>query len=243
MEKLKYLSVRIADQLHNDIKLNLSRYRSGDFLDMADGNGWSIELNSLTIDTDKLKDLEGTKGVDAEVKNSMLVWDALPGMTPSLACENRIWTRLTHIECLTYSRERWLNNSTDPSAIKSIQDHFFADSLTKCRDDNAVSRLWWNSYIAKRIFPDDQLSALNILLKKADIRSNLIERSWLVSRPNISSAIIKIMIKEAWLTDREENFRSFMKTINKYGGGILFESMNDSELYNFVSECMNRARN
>lgn len=238
---LKYLSEVVVEKLRGNIKTNLERYRHGDFLDMADNPDWSLPLK-LKADITPLQKLDSSGGGEAEISNSLIVWDVFKKLSPSLAGEGRLWARLTHVECLEYSRNRWVKGDSDESDIKSIQTHFFADSLTRYRDDNALSRLWWNAYISHLASPDNMEQALRQVLKKADIRSNFIERAWVVSRPKIAGAIVRAMISEPWITAQEQNYRDFMKSINKFGGGILFETMNDNEADSFVKKCCERAR-
>jgi len=240
-QKLKYLSEKVAIDLVNNIGQNVERYKSGNFDDLSSEYGWSVELQ-VNADLSALKDLDPGSGKDSEVKNSLLVWHALNELTPSLACENRIWARITHVEGFNYSKERWINTSSDETVIKSVRDHFFADTRTKWRDDNAISRLWWSAYIATLVSPIDQKTVLELILNKADTRSNFIERSQISSRPKLAAGIIRAMMNDVWITDKENNFRLFMKQINKYGGGILFEALNEFEIDEFVSQCVKVAK-
>lgn len=243
-EKLKYLSIDIVNELSNGVKNNLSRYKKGDFSDLSENNGWGIELKSVSLDTGILQDLEGASGAEVEFRNSNRVYGALKGMTPYLASEDRIWTRLTHVECLEYSRKRWLSEKDEDSPMtKKIKAHFFAGTLPKIRDDNAVSRLWWNAYISRICYPEDPELALKLIVSKADIRSNFVERSWITSRVKIAGGIIRAMNKNPWVIEKEENYRVFMKTINKYGGGKLFEIMSDYMIDEFMTNCYGKAQN
>lgn len=232
--KLKYLSEKVAADLLACIGMNIDRYRDGDFQDLVEEGGWSIELK-FEGDLDSLRNLVGETGSEAEINNSLLVWRALSHMTPSLARENRIWTRLTHVECLKYSRARWLKDKDIESAI---QTHFFADTQTKCRDDNAISRLWWNAYIAHQAMPMDHEAALRAMLKSADIRNNIVERTWTTSRPKIASGILRAIINQPNITSTERSFRDFMIALNRRGGGILFELMDDKEVDTFMVSCL-----
>ena len=110
------------------------------------------------------------------------------------------------------------------------------------RDDNAISRLWWNYEIARNYDPDDIEGALSFILKTADIRSNLIERPWLASRRDLALAIFRLMKAGPWVTDRRRNFREFMISINRQGGGIVFEAMRPEEIDEFVENCVVSAR-
>lgn len=241
IDNLKYLSEATINDLHINISKNLERYKNGDFDDYVEAGGWDINL-SLKVDFSPLENLDAGGGADSEVRNSLLVWNSLHGMSSSLACEDRIWTRLTHVECLEYARDRWLKNVSDDNLIKSIDTHFFANTQTKYRDDNAISRLWWNAYIAKMACPSDQKNALEYILKTADIRSNYIERPKTVSRPVIAAAIIRIMMKDGWLVSKEIHYREFMKELNLYGGGILFEIMGADEIDSLMELCVSKAK-
>lgn len=236
---LKYLSVAAISELRKSIKKNLNRYLSGDFKDIIRMSGASIAL-SLEYDPKPFSDL--IPASSADVSNAMLVWRALPGMTASLATEDRIWTRLSHMDCLEYARGRWLAGLPESKLERAIENHMFADTLTRYRDDNAVSRLWWCAYIAKQAWPEDQEAAVKLIMSKTDIRANFIERPLINSRPEIAAAILRAMHREPWVTEQENNFRDFMKTINKYGGGMLFEAVNQIETDKFVSRCLEKAR-
>jgi|ERR1044072_2492938 hypothetical protein len=239
ISKLKYLSNETVEQLRNNIAANLDRYRSGHFSDLMTEPGWSIELQ-LDVDLSSLVHLQPVRAQDAE--SSRLVWKALSGLTPSLAYEEGIWVRLTHIECLEYARSRWLSTSAAKDEIEAaIRKHFFADTLTKRRDDNAISRLWWNAFMANLIMPDTDLAALEVFLEKADFRLNFIERSGIGSRLPLAAAIVRLMQTDSWTTDREENFRAFMRKVNKLGGGVVFEAMPQTDIDAFTHDCARRA--
>jgi hypothetical protein len=239
--RLKYLSNEVIESLRENLSDHVDRYRSGNFEDFVSTGDWSIELN-LDVDLAPIFELDASGTPEAEIANSRLVWKALHNLTPTLACEEGIWARLTHIECLAFARARWLKPDMDDDAVKkSVADHFFAPTLTARRDDNAVSRLWWNAYVAHLAAPDSELKALGLILKKADIRSNFVERSLTASRPPLAAGIVRIMQREDWVTNREENFRAFMRTLNRLGGGMVFESMSEADVDTFMDQCARRA--
>jgi hypothetical protein len=243
-EKLKYIADATLAELEDKVEENLERYVNGNFQDLTRANGWSIELQ-LEVDLEPITKLDSQVSPEAEIKNSITVWKALSKLSPTLASENRIWTRLTHLEGLEFSRQRWLSGKAaeDKTSLAiAIKTHFFADTHTKRRDDNAISRLWWNAYIAKLILPDQQEVALKALLKTADIRSNLIERPRTVSRPLLAAGIVRAMNRDPWITQIENNFRTFMKTLNKFGGGELFEVMTGDEIDVLISQVIDRSK-
>ena len=241
LESLKYLSEAKLTELRETVHQNYDRYTKGNFLDLAADNGWSIELG-LKVDLEQLKELDPRGGAEFEIKNSLLVWRIFEGLLPALATEERIWARLTHLECLEFTRKRWLGVSNKDEGIAAINKHFFASTRTGIRDDNSVSRLWWAAYIAHLAMPDEHETALKTILSKADIRSNLVERSRTSSRPALAAAIIRAMVSDPRIAEREDGFREFMKTMNRLGGGELFEVMPASDVDSFIRECADRAR-
>lgn len=238
-ENLKYLSEAKLAELKASISSNYKRYTETNFVDLLADNGWSIELG-LKVDLDQLRGLDPNPGAEFEIRNSMLVWRTFRGLTPALAMEERIWARLAHIECLEFSRNRWLKLSDKDSIIAAIGTHFFSGTQTAVRDDHAVARLWWNAYVAHLAMPEDHELALKTMLSKADIRSNLVERTRTISRPPLAAGIVRAMNSDGRITRTEDSFRSFMKTLNKLGGGELFEVMQGSEVDAFIRDCADR---
>ncbi|WP_421317338.1 DUF6339 family protein [Aeromonas sp. 700377] len=227
---LKYLSQSALDSLGNDISSNRERYISGDFSDLAKENGWEIKSNTVNVDLDALNELNGTKSTaEADIRNSLIVYKSLQGMTPALAREERLWVRLTHVECLQYSRARWIKNVNDEALDNTVKKHFFARGRTGVRDDNAISRLWWNMHVATIANPESPENALQLILKTADIRQAIVERPNIASRKHLAQAIVRAMDAIPWLTSSEVIFREFMKEMNRDAGGILFEAISASE--------------
>jgi hypothetical protein len=252
---LKYLSESRLSQLEKEVPENRERYRMGNFLDLYKENGWEIESSLVKVDSAALADLDGSVRIsgekiqtaDVDAKNSVIVYNALQGMTPALAMEERVWTRLSHIECIEYTRARWFYREfSDEAFDRQVQLHFFARTLNGIRDDNAISRLWWNMHIATMLSPSSPIDALGFLLKNADIRSNLVERSWTGARLPLSRGILRMIEKSPWLTAQQSNFREFMKSLNRDGGGILLEAMPDGErdaaVDAIMKSCLHKAR-
>ena len=232
---LKYPSLRVCADLRRNVADSLDRYLEGDFAEFADSDDWAIPLQ-LQVDPAPLASLLKDPADDAT--NSLLVWEALKDLSPSVASEGRIWTRLCHVECLEYARARWMGSRKGAEAVKVIEDHFFADTRTACRDDNAVGRLWWTAHVANQAAPENLEQAVRAIWKSADIRSNIVERPWIASRPRVAAAIVQAIVHTPAVTASESAFRDFMKQINNRGGGRLFEVMSDADLEEFVKACV-----
>jgi Family of unknown function (DUF6339) len=118
---------------------------------------------------------------------------------------------------------------------------FFGRGLTGVRDDNAVSRLWWNAHVARLAWPDDMEGALRLILKTTDYRLNLVERPAMSSRACVTAAVLRKLAQDPWLGD-QNNFRAFMTALNKLGGGIVFEVLEDAEIDEFMTRCVTEAK-
>jgi hypothetical protein len=242
MTRLMYVGQEVADSLKNSIAENLDRYVSGDFADLESGGDWRIPL-TIDADLDSLQGLSLDSGAQAEITNAELVGKALGGLTPSLARENRIWVRLSHVECLEYSRARWLAGETREDVLaKGIQKHFFATTLNSCRDDHAIARLWWAYRIAKQAMPEEPRRALGLILARADIRLNLVERPGIGARAKLCAGVLRLLERDSAFRDSEPEFRSFMKWLNLLGAGIAFEVWRSEAIDRFLDGCLRAIR-
>jgi hypothetical protein len=241
---IPYVSHSIADHLYESVPANLDRYLTGSFADLATDSSWSLRLRAQ-YNPSMLNGLDAAEGESSEVANSLLVWKAFPGMTPALARENRIWVRASHVECLGFCRSRWLTSAkslSEEKLITVIRSHFFAGTLTSCRDDHAVSRLWWNALIAALADPGDLEGALALVLRRADTRSNLIERPWMFNRPVVANGVLGVLREDKWVIEKEAHFREFMKSLNIIGSGIAFEVLDQAAVKAMMSRCVAHAR-
>lgn len=242
MNSLLYVGQQVADELKDSIHLNLERYVAGDFADLESKGDWRIRL-SIQADLDQLRQLSHESGQAAEISNAHLVGQALSSLTPALARENRIWVRLSHVECLEYSRARWIAGETKEDAlIKSIRKHFFASTLTGCRDDHSIARLWWAHRIAKQAMPDDPARALRLILARADIRLSLVERPGIGARSRLCAAVLRLLDSDTRLLESESEFRLLMRRLNLVGAGIAFEVWSAASIDAFLVRLLESGR-
>lgn len=241
-EKLKYLSEPSLQGLRSDVMKNIELYRSGDFFDISSSNGWCISSDSVCVDSDRLSNLNGSQGASSDIDSSIAVYESFEGMTPALAMEERVWVRFTHLECLQYARARWPVEGSDEKQAEHVLRHFFASGRTGIRDDNAISRLWWNMHIASIADPEDPESALRLILKVADIRMALVERPNTAARIPIIRALMRAMRRDHWITSTGLAFRRFMVEVNRDAGGVLFEVLPDTVIDRVMQRCAEKAQ-
>lgn len=241
MAKLLYVGQQVADDLRDRVAENITRYREGDFLDLEVAGDWRIPL-SIDVDLDQLNQLVPGNRPQDEIQNSAIVGRALSKVTPTLARENRVWIRLSHIECLEYARNRWLPvHASDAELAQKVCVHMFAPTRTRCRDDHAVGRLWWNYQVARQIMPEEPERALKVILARADLRLNLVERPGVGARPQLARGIVRTLEISKELLTGELLFREFMKNVNLLGAGIAFEVWPDNGIDEFMARCLEDA--
>lgn len=239
MKQLYFVGQQTADFLTDHIEEQLDRYVGGDFLDLEEKGDWRIPL-SIRADLDALAQLDPSGTPEAEVANSRIVGNAFSHLTPSLARENRIWIRLSHVEALDYSRHRWLAVRPEHLA-RNVRLHFFAPTWNACRDDHAISRLWWNWRIATLLTPEEPEAALAIILERADIRLNFIERTRAAARRPLARAMLRALIDNPKVRQSERAFREFMKAINFNAAGQTFEALRPDQVARLIDSCLDKA--
>lgn len=240
VEPLKFLSAGVVEQLAGAIGQNLARYRSGTFIDLAQQVGWAIETKTAKWDPAIAEKLDPSGSTEAEIGNSLIIFNGLVGMTPALAREERLWARLCHVECLEYARQRWLKGATDTE--RQVKLHFFAPSLSGSRDDNAIGRLWWNGYVASIASPDDIKLGLRRLLARANIRLQIIDRADTAFRQPLMQGIFRVLGRDPWLNSSDVAVADFMFEVNKRSGGIVFEALDNEAIDNHLELCLGYAK-
>jgi hypothetical protein len=125
---------------------------------------------------------------------------------------------------------------------RDVENHFFGSTLPRCRDDNAIGRLWWNGYVASLAFPDDLERGLRLLLSRANIRLQIIDRADTAFRTPLLRGVMRMLETEPWLGNTDEAIAVFMYELNKRSGSKVFEAMDEAALDEHLSECVRFAK-
>ena len=174
-------------------------------------------------------------------ENALVLYGALPDLTPHQASDERLWVYLCHQESLKYVSGRWLTSrpEQDNDAIREVHNHFFAVGNRALIRDNGLSRLWWLGKIANDVAPGNPREFLSILLHRQDVRSALIERPAVSMNRRVLRLIYEEM-RNHWNDGGElfqrEIFRSWMIALNRRGGVILLDALPDNALASLVHE-------
>ena len=186
------------------------------------------------------------KSSATDAKNALIVYDALRDLTPHQASIERMWVYLCHSDCRQYVAARWLNRRPDneEGAVREVRNHFFAVGNRALIRDNGVSRLWWLGKIAHDVAPDDPREFLTILLHRQDVRSALIERPSVSMNRGLLRGIYTVM-REHWVNGgalfERDAFRNWMVALNRRGGVVLLDALQNDALRLLLCEEADRA--
>lgn len=231
--KIRLLKSSCLEQLRQDIKQNLDKYRSGDFEELkADKTNW-FEIDA-EYEPGNFGCLLPRKGNALfEHENCDLFYQNFGSITANEARDERLWTYLSHTDLLDFTRERWTIPEDDTHAIKFIQSHFFASSMRALERDNAVSRLWWMAHLCSKVDGVERQEALKVLLHRADVRANIVERPTISQSTILFSILIK-KLKNSLEGDaglfKRTPFRMLMGELNSIGGHRLLDCLSEQEL-------------
>jgi hypothetical protein len=238
--KTRLLRSTTIQDLFSKVGENLGQYRTGSFSFLKNDPSLFIEIDQQICE-ETLMQIQCEKDDEREVINCECMFAAFPGMTPYLARDERIWTYLTHINLLEYTRKRWPIPQEDAKAIGYIRSHFFVNGTRGIERANAASRLWWMAHIAHQCQTLSLKEALQCLLFRSDVRANIIERPTTSQNSIILSAILE-KLHESYqgnqlLFDRE-TFRDFMIELNLMGGVKLLDSLEKEAIDSIVTSLM-----
>lgn len=173
-------------------------------------------------------------------RNAMAVYRALDRLTPHQASDERLWTYISHNDCVDYVSKRWLDRDAKNSrVVADISNHFFVRGNRGLIRDNGVSRLWWLGYIAHQVAPSEPDRFLEVVLYRQDPRSALIERPSVSRNYRVLKAVFQVMKQDFETKERalfvRDTFRAWMKGLNSKGGMILLDALSDRQLEGLVN--------
>src|SRR5437879_1825323 len=167
--KARYLKQTTLEELREAVADNIEVYRSGSFsyleADFSKFFESGFDVEEARIETFRVPDATGQY---FEKHNCLVCYEALPGLTPYEARDERLWAYLTHTLLLEYTRRRWEIPVDDEAAVGHIRKHFFAKDKRSIERDNAASRLWWMAYLCQRVPQLSLPDALQVLLYRSD---------------------------------------------------------------------------
>ncbi|NVK40707.1 MAG: hypothetical protein HWE39_05635 [Oceanospirillaceae bacterium] len=237
MKKLSYLSAATLERLENAIDANIDNYRTGDFREILDRPGATIETN-IELDDDQLAKINSPQrgGPDKDGINAFRLFTILKSLPRNYATFEQVWIKLCHDELLEYSRSRW-TNATGNLEKEDILTHFFGKGRNGFRDDNAAGRLWWTGKIVSDMISWDGQNLLALCRGSKEIfrtqqrRFDILERPRVFNQKNIGAGIMRFMASGNLPGGNDT--RDFTMKVRRNASGFVFEAFSDSEVDSF----------
>ncbi len=107
--------------------------------------GWNEPLCSMSVEglPFKLQMPDDTQKNLTDSVNARIVYQALQGLTPSQASDERIWAAYALFVCQDYINWRWA-----PKSAEQLKQHCFFDySPHRSLFRHGIARLWWVPYV------------------------------------------------------------------------------------------------
>jgi hypothetical protein len=243
MTELPIFKSKTVDYLWERVPSNLSAYEYGDFKRILQSPAAGHEeraVASVYVDFEALQSLKTASGTNeagrSDAHNARVVYSAIQGITPDLATDERVWAALTHGQLKQFTFDRHISQDDTEEKIAQIRRRFFARGGDRgIHRENSLARLWWYAYICEKNSQHSLQETLEAVLTKTDFNSALFQRPTPSRVNSVFSAISNIAVEEYRKSDdprimKRENYRSWFKEINRFGGIKLYATRGVTEL-------------
>ena len=243
--RVKICTGAFVAYLDDKIAQNLEAYRDSTTI-VYDDPTFSGQKD---IATDVIADLDVSFVGDddklntGDVQNAILLHRALSFLTPAQATDERLWTRLAHVEFWAYMRRRWpVERNEDASKAASFiaNRYFVQQSQGRALLRHGVARLWWAAHLTWDSARDNQYELTEVLLSRLDITQQILERS--IGRSTIiRRGFLEFLLlnRETLLVSGEKSryaIRRLAKKLNLMGGVNIIDFLNEADVIRYLSK-------
>jgi hypothetical protein len=243
--KLKVFKNSLVQRLKDSIQDNIERYRTGEFSEWLEheyeADFFELDIPEIdSIDLQVLNDVEG-KVIDDD-RDVKLLFLKLQDLSPALARDARLWTTLCHIYVLPYIRKRnpKLMTAAGDELTKLIVSRFFIVGGGRGYErTNALARLWWYGYIAKKTNVDFD-KAVHALVENTGNRADIVERPGIAACGNYMTAMTQVLVeakdnKSNYFNTRAK-YRPMLMAVFETAGRKFFPSMEPASIKSRIEE-------
>ena len=213
----------IHDRDFKPLTLGMGLVEQGSYNIDEKFEGYDSRIN-LKIDNSGIYDFE----------NAKLIFEALEGLTPIDANDERLWVRLTHEHCHKYMVERWMKGKEERT-LKNISERFFlSGSGQQARVRNGIARLWWIAYLTVQQSEEDEENKwkyTKIMCESQDFIASILERT-MGTYPNVRFGVLEYYIenKEAFENSKSKKIQQILRDLNNFGGVTLLPLLSKKEV-------------
>ena len=239
--KLQFFKEDALDYFKANIKSNISHYSDPD-------NSWVYEqyenpFEEIEIDCDPFElyiNIDEPTKMDLE--NIKRLYPALKGLTESQACDERLWTGLTHSDFFGYTQARWSNPREANNMTKEnyIQSRYFYSQDPKSKTRHSLAKLWW---LGKMVYDEkdatnplhfvDTLGRKDMATRVNDVFTSNFSRNIHLLRPFLN--VIDYYEMNGKIID-QDYFRSLVQHLNIIGGLYLIDFLDEEDIEKKLKE-------
>ena len=185
------------------------------------------------------------EGNKSNLECAILLYEALPDLTPMIAAYDPFWLYLSHKELFTYIRNRWPNvlkdeNGNDKDIQKTkdyIMDYWFPGDGNAVR--SSLPGLWWSVYLTVDENRQDKYELTRVLFKQEDLRTRTFGTYTLFRHKPAAVAtlsFIKSRLETTFKHSFQNKCRYMTKYLNYLGGCRLLSYMDED----FFTQMLNK---
>jgi hypothetical protein len=185
--------------------------------------GYDSRIN-LKIDSSGIYDFE----------NAKFIFEALEGLTPTDANDERLWVRLTHEHCHKYMVERWMKGKEERTLKNIIERFFLTGSGQQARVRNGIARLWWIAQLTVQQSEQNEENKwkyTKVICESQDFITSILERT-MGTYPNVRFGVLDFYIenKNAFESSKSKKIQQILRDLNNYGGVTLLPLLTKEEV-------------
>lgn len=191
-------------------------------------------LNDFQVDRVKLEQLN--KENLSSLEAAIIIYEAMPDLSPLLASYAPFWLYISHVELLDYMRKRWPNvmvsrdgrQNSKTEQIRYILDYWF--SSTGSSSKTWLPNLWWAVYLTIDERREDKYALTKILFKQEDLRTRTLGTYKLFRHKPATVAtlgFIETHLKTTFNHSFQNRCRYMTKYLNYLGGCRLLSYMDE----------------
>ncbi len=186
------------------------------------------------------------KNCDRE--NALIVFDALPGLTPVNASDERLWVTLAFGPGLEYSSVRWNAQDSSKEQLATIlKNHWFCPTTRSRWRDQSISRLWWVGYLAHSCENLQASEVLDVLFLNSELINSFLGHPRSTSSKRTGGTLLEILhdeyIAKGKYEFRRASFRQLMHLVDLRGGKLQLDSLPQDSLRKILLNCFLEAHN
>lgn len=229
----RFFTEEAYDKLYDEIIQNENKYVEGRdwisdyFLGLDFYKKSTIEIEPFKYICDGISDEEINH---EDYINAVNLHKALKNLTPLQASNKLMWTYLCHVTYEEYVHKRWLSKGAKEN---TIEQRYFVNNTRESLFLNALSRLWWATYITyDNERPSDPYYLTKILFSSQRIFQELEHTKNRMNKVRAKGVLLAIQKyeNENPKVSISEAFRSCNKYLNRMAAITNFDTLSSKEI-------------